>query len=67
MIVANGNTYQVKEDLKKVGFTWNKNEKRFETENFNKNDWEVKYCKPSYNGRKAAAQCQSITFTEVEA
>ena len=64
-IIANGNTYNVKGDLRKVGFEWNSKNKIWTTESFDKDAWENKYCKPSWNGRKQAGLCKEITFEEI--
>ena len=54
MYTVTGNTYKAKDDLKKIGFEWNKEEKRWESENPNIDDWENKYMSPRWNGRKCA-------------
>lgn len=54
MYTATGNTYKAKDDLKKIGFTWNKEEKRWEAETVDFEDWETKYLNPTWNGRKCA-------------
>ena len=55
MYTATGNTYKAKNDLKKIGFSWNKEEKRWECEGEpNIKDWEEKYLNPTWNGRKCA-------------
>jgi len=54
MFIATGNTYKAKDDLKKIGFTWDREEKRWESEAPDFDAWEKKYLNPSWNGRKAA-------------
>ena len=64
MIIANGNTYSVKEDLKSCGMTWDKENKVWSCEEsaFDSDRWENKMCSAAWNGRKQAAQCQAITL-----
>ena len=54
MYTATGNTYKAKDDLKKIGFVWSKDDKRWECESPNFDDWENKYMNPTWNGRKCA-------------
>jgi len=66
MTIAKGSTYNVKDDLKKVGFEWIAKDKEWTAKDFDKESWENKYCSATWNGRKAAAMCQKITFEEVK-
>jgi len=66
MTIAIGNTYSVKDDLKKVGFEWIAKDKEWIAKDFDKESWENKYCSPTWNGRKAAAMCRKITLEEVK-
>ena len=62
---ATGNTYNVKEDLKSVGFHWNNEARRFEAESFDAEKWEAKYCNPTWNGRKQARLCSEVKIDNV--
>ena len=67
MYIATGNTYKAKDDLKKIGFTWNKEQKRWESENPNLQDWVNKYISPAWNGRGNAKNNAdaNITFEKI--
>ncbi len=54
MIIAAGNTYQAKDSLKLMGFSWNKIQRRWEAESINIEDWANKHLNPTWTGRKEA-------------
>ena len=65
MFIAKGNTYNSKDDLKKIGFSWNSDEKRWEAESVDTEAWEKKYCSASWNGRKQARLNNEANITFV--
>ena len=65
MTIAKGNTYNAKDYLKKVGFAWNAEEKRWEAESFDKETWKNKYCDLTWQGRKREPIVQAVTFEQM--
>jgi len=64
LTIAKGKTFGAKEDLKKVGFTWNSTLKRWESENPNMDKWYDDYCRPLYCGKRAFIN-QEINFETI--
>jgi hypothetical protein len=65
LIKATGNTYSVKENLKKAGFTWDSEMKAWTTIKFDKDAWD-KQCNPTYSGRGVAKFCMDVKFENIE-
>jgi len=67
MYIAKGNTYQAKDALNKIGFVWNREAKRWESDKPDFEAWEKKYCNPTWNGRRAARINieANITFEQI--
>ena len=64
MYKATGNTYPIKDDLKEVGFNWNKDKRYWEAEEYDAEKWE-KRCSPTWHGPQMAAACQKIEIVEI--
>lgn len=58
--IATGNTYSVKENLKKAGFVWEPTTKQWLAANFDQEYWTNKACNPTYNGRGNAKACSAV-------
>lgn len=66
MLIAIGNTYSAKEDLKSCGMTWDKENKVWscKKENFDFDRWDNKMCSLTWNGRKQGTICNAVKFEE---
>ena len=59
---AVANSYPAKEWLKKAGFTFDSVIKQWVNYNFNEQEWQDKYCNPTYVGRGNAKLTQAVKF-----
>ena len=66
MYTVTGNTYAAKDDLKKVGFAWNKEANRWEATAVDFESWEKRYLNPTWNGRKQARLNANVQIVEIE-
>lgn len=65
MYIAKGNTYPVKDALKAVGFNWDRDNRQWVADDYNKDDWDNKYCSQTWHGRKNGRLCAEVTIEEV--
>lgn len=65
MTIATKNSYSAKEFLKTCGMEFNKDLRRWESNNFDATRWTEKMCNPTYNGRKNARICADVLIETI--